>query len=276
MPELPEVETIARGVHSAVAGRVITGVEIPRPDVLREATPRTFTRRVTGTRITNVRRRAKHVVISLDSGDALVIQPRFTGALFAKTPGQLDDSDRTYLCVALALDDGRILGYRDIRRLGTVALMSPERQEEYFGALGAEPLDEAFTAERLSGILRGSKQAVKKVIMDQYRVVGVGNIYANEALWRARVDPSRSAAKVTPEEAAALRDAIVGVLREAIDAGGSSIRDYRDATGAEGEFAQHHAAYGRAGEPCLRCGARLVGTHEIDGRQTVLCARCQR
>lgn len=275
MPELPEVETIARGVDRAVAGRTITAVAVPRPDVLREATPRVFTRRVTGARITGARRRAKHVVISLDTGDSLVIQPRFTGALFAKAPQEFDDTDRTYLCVALTLDDGRVLAYRDVRRLGTVSLMAPDRLEEYFSALGAEPLDEAFTPELLSGILRGSRQAVKKVIMDQYRVVGVGNIYANEALWRARIDPSRAASKVSAEEAATLRDAIVGVLREAIVAGGSTIRDYRDASGVEGEFAQFHAAYGRAGEPCLRCGARLVGTHEIDGRQTVLCVRCQ-
>ena len=275
MPELPEVETIARGVHQAVAGRTIEAVGVPRPDVLREATPRTFARRVRGTTITGSARRAKHIVISLDSGDSLVVQPRFTGAILATSADALTDYDRTYIAVMLGLDAGHVLAYRDVRRLGTVSLMDPDRLEEYFGALGDEPLSEGFTGERLGDILRASRQPVKKVIMDQYRVVGVGNIYANEALWRAGIDPSRAASRITLDEAARLRDAIVTVLREAIEAGGSSIRDYRNASGEAGAFEQFLAAYGRAGEPCHRCGARLIGTHAIDGRQTVLCSHCQ-
>lgn len=275
MPELPEVETIARGVHAAVAGRTIEAVGIPRPDVLREATARTFARRVRGTVITGAGRRAKHIVVSLSSGDSLVVQPRFTGAMLALKAAELTDYDRTYTAVLLGLDRGFVLAYRDVRRLGTVSLMDPARLEDYFGALGEEPLAEGFTGERLSGILRASRQPVKKVIMDQYKVVGVGNIYANEALWRAGIDPSRAASRITPREASDLRDAIVAVLREAIDAGGSSIRDYRNVNGEAGEFAQFLSAYGRAGEPCHRCGARLVGTHAIDGRQTVLCTHCQ-
>ncbi|MES2359402.1 MAG: bifunctional DNA-formamidopyrimidine glycosylase/DNA-(apurinic or apyrimidinic site) lyase [Gemmatimonadota bacterium] len=275
MPELPEVDTIARGVNEAVAGRTIEAVGLPRPDVLREVTARTFAKRVRGTRITGANRRAKHIVISLDTGDSLVVQPRFTGALLATRGSELTDYDRTYIAVMLGLDSGFVLAYRDVRRLGTVALMDPTRLVDYFGELGEEPLEEGFTAERLSAILRASRQPVKKVIMDQYKVVGVGNIYANEALWRAGIDPSRMAKDVTPAEAADLRNAIVSVLREAIVAGGSSIRDYRNASGEAGEFVQFLSAYGRAGEPCHRCGAKLIGTHAIDGRQTVLCAHCQ-
>lgn len=275
MPELPEVETIARGVHEAVAGRTIEAVGVPRPDVLREATARTFARRVRGAIITEARRRAKHIVVSLDSGDSLVVQPRFTGAMLAAKANELTDYDRTYIAVLLGLDSGFVLAYRDVRRLGTVSLMDPVRLEGYFGALGVEPLEEGFTAEQLSGILWASRQPVKKVIMDQYKIVGVGNIYANEALWRARIDPSRVSSTITPQEASDLRDAIVAVLREAIAAGGSSIRDYRNASGEAGEFVQFLSAYGRAGEPCHRCGAKLIGTHVIDGRQTVLCAHCQ-
>lgn len=275
MPELPEVETIARGIDRAVAGATIATVEVPRPDVLREATPKELARRVTGVAITRALRRAKHIVIELGSGDALVIQPRFTGALIAKAPGDLTEDDLRYIAVRFGLADGRVLAYRDVRRLGTVALMAPDRCDAYFGELGIEPLSPEFTAERLSGILRASRQPVKKVIMDQYRVVGVGNIYANEALWRSGIDPSRAASRVTPTEAAVLRDEIVAVLGEAIAAGGSTIRDYRGANGEAGEFAARHVAYGRGGQPCVRCGATLVETHAIDGRQTVLCARCQ-
>ncbi|HEY7897585.1 MAG TPA: bifunctional DNA-formamidopyrimidine glycosylase/DNA-(apurinic or apyrimidinic site) lyase [Gemmatimonadaceae bacterium] len=275
MPELPEVETIARGVNTAVAGRTIEAVGVPRPDVLREATARTFAKRIRGTRITESRRRAKHIVISLDSGDSLVVQPRFTGALLATRASNLTDYDRTYIAVLLGLDSGYVLAYRDVRRLGTVSLMDPERLEEYFGELGDEPLEEGFTGDRLSDILRASRQPVKKVIMDQYKVVGVGNIYANEALWRAGIDPSRASDRITPDEASDLRDAIVAVLKDAIASGGSSIRDFRNATGEAGEYSRFLSAYGRGGEPCQRCGARLVETHAIDGRQTVLCAHCQ-
>jgi formamidopyrimidine-DNA glycosylase len=275
MPELPEVETIARGVDRVVTGRTIEAVGVPRPDVLREATVRTFARRVRGAVITGSRRRAKHIVVSLDNGDSLVVQPRFTGAMLACKASDLTDYDRTYIAVMLGLDGGFVLAYRDVRRLGTVSLMDPARLEQYFGELGDEPLDEGFTGERLSGILRASRQPVKKVIMDQYKVVGVGNIYANEALWRAGIDPSRVASRITPSEASDLRDSIVAVLQEAIAAGGSSIRDFRNASGEAGEFVQFLSAYGRAGQACHRCGAKLVGTHAIDGRQTVLCAHCQ-
>jgi formamidopyrimidine-DNA glycosylase len=202
------------------------------------------------------------------------VQPRFTGALLLDE-GSLPAAERRYSTVRLLLEDGRVLHYRDIRRLGTVALMAPERFARYSGLLGAEPLDPAFTAEHLSGLLRASRQAVKKLLMDQRHVVGVGNIYANEALWRARVDPSRQACSLGAREAAAIHGALVGVLRESIAARGTSFRDYRDATGARGGFAERLNVYGRAGEACPRCGARLVGTHAIDGRMTVLCPRCQ-
>ena len=151
-----------------------------------------------------------------------------------------------------------------------------KRFAEYTAPLGVEPLDPTFTASHLSGILRGSRQAVKKVLMDQRLVVGVGNIYANEACWRAGIDPSRAARSITADEADALQAGIVGVLTDSIAARGTSFRDYRDASGGRGDFERSLAVYGRGGDPCLRCGARLVETHAIDGRSTVLCARCQK
>ena len=276
MPELPEVETIARGVHAEVAGCSIVGVTVRKGDVLREVSARTLSKRVSGTRIDRSWRRAKHIVIDLSSGDHLVVQPRFTGALLIGDAKTLPASELMYSTLEFHLDDNRSLHYRDIRRLGTVTLMNPDRFEGYFAELGVEPLSPAFTAGALSDILRGSRQAAKKVIMDQYKVVGVGNIYANEALWRAGIDPSREGGKVTPEEAALLRDEIVSVLTQAIEQRGSSFRDYRDTSGESGQFVHFLAAYGRAGLPCRRCGTKLIGTHVIDGRQTVLCSHCQR
>lgn len=275
MPELPETETIARDLNAAVVGQSIADVSVIHANVLRGVTPRTLRSRARGRTIDRVWRRAKVIVLDLSSGDRLVVQPRFTGGLLLDN-GHLPDSERRYSAVALALGDGRGLHYCDVRRLGTVALMTPPRFAAYSAAIGPEPLDPAFTADNLWGVLRGSRQAIKKVLMDQRHLAGVGNIYANESLWRAGVDPSRSARRVTPQGAVAIRAALVGVLTEAIAARGTSFRDYRDANGAPGGFATHLNAYGRAGLPCRRCGARLVGTHAVDGRATVFCARCQR
>ena len=274
MPELPETETIARELNDRVVGATISSVGVPKPDVLRGLSAIALRRRVTGTRITRCWRRAKLVVLDLSSGDRLVVQPRFTGALLLDT-GQLDEREREYTTVRFTLDDDRVLIYRDIRRLGTVTLMPPDEFERYSSALGAEPLDPAFGSDELSGILRGRRQAIKKVLMDQRRLAGVGNIYANEALWRAGIDPSRPARTISAAEAAGLHAALIAVLRESIAARGTSFRDYRDASGKAGGFAEHLAVYGRAGQPCPRCGTRLVGTHAVDGRSTVLCARCQ-
>lgn len=274
MPELPETETIARDLDRAIAGRTVESAKVARPDVLREVSPRTFSRRLKGVRILRSWRRAKLIVTDLSSGDRLVVQPRFTGAMIVEEESS-DPSLFRYSTLKLRLDDGRGLHYCDVRRLGTVALMNEQRFGEYAGALGIEPLDQTFTGPQLSGVLRVSSQPVKKVLMDQKRVAGIGNIYANEALWRAGIDPSRAASSIDAASAARLRDEIVHVLEESIEARGTSFRDYRDARGERGSFAEQLQAYGRGGEPCLRCGSKLILTHAIDGRATVFCARCQ-
>lgn len=274
MPELPETETIARDLDASVTGRRIVALAVTRPDVIREVSVPGFADRVAGAEITRCWRRAKLVVLDLDSGDRVVVQPRFTGALLIDS-GSLPESERRFSTLAFTLDDGRRLHYRDIRRLGTVSLMSSERFSHYSAALGVEPLDPALSAERLSGLLRASRQAVKKVLMDQRVVVGIGNIYANEALWRAGVDPSRQARSLSFDETVALHAGVVSVLTESIEARGTSFRDYRDASGGKGGFARSLAVYGRGGLPCPDCGARLVETHAVDGRSTVFCARCQ-
>ena len=275
MPELPEVETIARDLDRAVGRARIIGVTVTRPDVLREVTAPELAKRTTGATIERVWRRAKHAVLDLSTRDRVVVQPRFTGALLIDD-GALPEEERLYSTLAFELGDGRALHYRDIRRLGTVALMAPQRWEEYSGKMGIEPLDPAFTTEYLADVIRKSTQAVKKLLMDQSRVVGIGNIYANEALWRAGIDPSRKGRTLGVDEVARLHDVIAPLLEEAIEARGTSFRDYRDARGERGSFASLLKVYGRAGLPCANCGARLVGTHAVDGRATVFCAHCQR
>jgi len=274
VPELPETETIARDLDGAIRGRTIKKVSVRKSDVLREVNPRSLAKRVQNATIVRSWRRAKLVVLDLDTGDRLVVQPRFTGALLIDD-GTFRGNELSYSTMRFELDDGRALHYADVRRLGTVALMSPARFEEYSGKLGIEPLDRAFTAAHLSGVLRATSQPVKKVLMEQRKIAGIGNIYANEALWRSRIDPSRPAAAISPEEAAVLRDSIVDVLREAIKARGTSFRDYRDARGQRGSFVEKLDAYGRGGLPCRRCGSKLVSTHAVDGRATTMCVRCQ-
>jgi formamidopyrimidine-DNA glycosylase len=275
VPELPETETIARDLHARVAGSTIAGTKVPRPDVLREVTPRELSARARGKRIVRSWRRAKLVVLDLSDGHRRVVQPRFTGALLVDD-GKLAPESLDYITIRFSLDDGRALLYRDVRRLGTVALMSATRFAEYTDALGPEPLDPGFSGQHLWDILRSSSQPVKKVLMDQRRLAGVGNIYANDALWRAGIDPSRESRSVAVDEATVLHRELVDILRRAIEARGTSFRDYRDASGKAGGFVSQLAAYGRGGEPCLRCGRRLVETHAIDGRSTVFCATCQR
>ncbi len=235
MPELPETETIARDLDGAIRGRKIKKVSVRKADVLREVSARSIAKRLQDATILRSWRRAKLVVIDLDTGDRIVVQPRFTGALLIDD-GTFTGSELNYSTLRLDLDDGRALHYADVRRLGTVALMDADRFEEYSGKLGIEPLDRAFTATHLSAVLGATSQPVKKVLMEQRKIAGIGNIYANEALWRARIDPSRPGASVTFEQASLLRDSIVAVLGEAIEARGTSFRDYRDARGKRGTF----------------------------------------
>ena len=274
MPELPEVETVARDLQRRVVGGTITAVEVSKADVLRVVGARALAKRTIGATIMRAWRRAKLVVLDLSTGDRLVVSLRFTGALLVDA-GDLTDDERKYSTVRWRLGDGRILHYYEVRRLGTVSLMNPRQFDLYVGALGVEPLEPAFTPELFHSLLQSSRQAVKKRIMDQKAVVGVGNIYANEALWAAKIDPSRDARTLTRAESDRLRHEIIDVLNLALKARGTTFRDYRDASGEPGTFVSRLAAYGREGQPCRRCGRRLVGTHAIDGRATVLCVSCQ-
>jgi formamidopyrimidine-DNA glycosylase len=273
MPELPEVETIVRGVRPALLGRRLERVVLSHDDVLRGMTRRRLVRGLTGATVGDVFRRAKHAV--LDLGDRrLVVQPGMTGSLVVHDR-PLIGAERQYAVLRATLDDGRQLVYRDVRRLGTLLLLDRRGWDRYDAAIGPEPLAPDFTPEELGDALRRSRQAVKKVIMDQRHLAGVGNIYANEALFAAGIDPSKPARKLTPEQHRRLHAEIRRILLAAIDSNGSTVRDYRTGTGGEGSFQLELLVYGRDGEPCRRCGTRLTGTHAIDARITVFCHRCQ-
>ncbi len=275
MPELPEVETIVRDLAPRVRGRPLRYPKLYKRDVLRGVSAARLLRTLKGNRIAELVRRAKHLVFLLHSKHRLVIQPRMTGSLLLyRRP--LTTAERRYAVLAANLGSGDRLVYRDVRRLGTIWLLDDAGWQTYTARIGPEPLAEDFDAARFSEQLDGTRQAVKKVLMDQRRLAGVGNIYANEALFRAQIHPARPTNRLSSQELRRLHAAVRDVLQEAIVAKGTTVRDYRTGSGRPGTFQQVLRAYGRGGMPCLRCGRSLVTTHAIDGRATTFCPQCQR
>ncbi len=254
-----------------VRGRIITRTRLIHEDVLKNRSRSRFLRDLRRQRIRGVSRRAKNAVFDLGS-HRLVIQPGMTGSFHTASAA---DHDPDYVVLSMTLDDHRRLVYRDVRRLGRVYLFEPEEWERFSARIGPEPLSPDLTAKGFGETLRRSRQAIKKVIMDQRRLAGVGNIYANEALFRARIDPSRPTNRLTHDDRKRLYRAVRHVLRQAVRAGGTTVRDYRDGTGAPGTYQRTLLVYGRGGLPCPRCGTTLSTTHAIDGRATTLCWRCQ-
>jgi len=273
MPELPEVETVVRDLRAArIAGRKIRGVEVLHPSVVAGIKPRAFAQHLTGRKITAIERRAKFIIFQLDDGELLTLHLRMTGQLHLARKARGDKHDHLHLL----LDDGRILIYHDPRRFGRWKLA---RGAELFGALGPEPLDGGLTATEFAQRLRRHHRQLKPLLLDQTFLAGLGNIYADEALFAARLHPRRLAHTVKPEQARALLAAIRRILNAAIRARGTTLGL------GEGNFAAPHAgrgrflarlrAYGRTGEPCDRCGVpikRIV----VGQRSTHFCPRCQR
>ena len=274
MPELPEVETIVRDLAPRLEGRTLRAPRLFKSDVLRRVSRRRLLETIRRNRIEEVSRRAKHVVFLFKSGHRMVIQPRMTGSLLVYDR-RLTAEERRYVVLQAGLAGGGTFAYRDVRRLGTVWLLDDAAWRSYTARIGPEPLAADFDAAAFGARLGGTRQAIKKVLMDQRRLAGVGNIYANEALFRAGVDPSRPAHRLDPAAVRRLHHEVRAVLSEAIAAQGTTFRDYRTGTGERGgyQFALH--VYGRGGEPCHRCGTILQTTHTIDGRATTFCWRCQ-
>jgi formamidopyrimidine-DNA glycosylase len=275
VPELPEVETIARDLESDVRGATVAAVHVHRPNVLRDVSASALARRMTGATFDRFWRRAKYVVADLSTGDRMVVSPRFTGSLLVAPPPFIR-SGGDYTCIQFPMRDGRTLRFRDVRRLGTVALMAPAQFARFTDAIGPEPLLDSFTAAHFAEIVRSSSRAIKTILMDQRRIAGIGNIYANEALWRARIRPTRRGSSLTLAQSAALYEESRAVLAAAVEQRGTSFRDYQDPYGGRGGFLGLVKVYGREGEACLRCGTTLRSSHALEGRITVWCTKCQR
>jgi formamidopyrimidine-DNA glycosylase len=274
MPELPEVDTMVRALHPTIVGSTIRRTRLSHDHVLKNRSRAAFLSALRRTTIHDVSRRAKNAVFDL-GGARLVIQPGMTGSFSTVEAGE-SPSTADYTVLALTFEDGSRLLYRDVRRLGRIYLLQPDQWVAFESRLGPEPLDPSLSAEAFGARLRRTRQPIKKAIMDQRLIAGVGNIYANEALFVAGLDPSKPANRVADEDHHVLLMAIQDILRQALAAEGTTIRDYRTASGKPGNFQQQLFVYGREGAPCHRCGTHLTGTHTIDARSTVFCHRCQR
>jgi formamidopyrimidine-DNA glycosylase len=301
MPELPEVETVARDLHRWVAGAQIADVEVRWDRTIRHPQPpERFVAELRGAVIERVGRRAKSVLLHLADGRVMTVALRMTGALIVAAPGTPDDR---YARVIFRLADGRELRYRDVRKFGRIGLFEggslrarrkPARSGragtgrratiaepraayrigEVFARHGPEPLSPSFDARRLQDRLKGRSARLKTLLLDQSFIAGVGNIYADEALWLARLNPLRAANTLTPEEVRRLHRSIRKVLRQGISNRGASFSDYVGADGEPGENAERLAVYRRTGAPCLRCG-RPIQRVVIGQRSTHFCAHCQ-
>lgn len=270
MPELPEVETIRRSLAPLVEGRRITALAVADPRWCAPLAPEELADAVVGRTIEALSRRGKWLVYELEGEVFLITHLRMTGAfLYDAQP------DAPYERVRIGLGDGHELRFCDPRRFGTgeLAFGVPALETFFASRVGVEPLGEALNGAVLHALTRGSRAPVKAFLLDQKRVAGVGNIYADEALWRAGINPA--ARTITRPQAARLHEAIVHVLAQGIDNGGTTLRDYVDADGDRGENQHALSCYGRHDEPCLRCGTALR-RRVLDARGTTWCPVCQR
>jgi len=274
VPELPEVETIRRQLAPALEGRTIVAAEVLDPRWCEPAPPEEVAAAVAGRRLERVSRRGKYLDWELAEEVHVVMHLRMTGNLLYRPEPA---GEVPYTRVRFALDDGAEVLFCDVRRFGTgIVLLGDDARDEYFASrLGVEPLGEEFTADALRAQARGRRAPVKAFLLSQERIAGVGNIYADEALFRARIHPLRPVGTLKREQIAALRDAVVESLQAGIDARGATIDDFRNADGARGSFQDRFLVHTRAGEPCVRCGATIVKLRAA-GRGTYVCPQCQR
>jgi formamidopyrimidine-DNA glycosylase len=270
MPELPEVETIVRGLRRAVAGKTIAAVHVSLKKMAVAPARVRFEKALVGERITAVDRRGKYAILRLTSGRSLVTSLRMTGRLVVLDGGE---EPYPYTHVELRFSDKSRLAFADVRQFGRMRLVEPG--EPWDADLGVEPLSGDFTPERFIGMLSGRTTPVKAFLLDQRRIAGVGNIYACEALWQAGIRPGTPAKRLSKAAATRLHHALVDVLHRAVGMRGSSVDDYVDSEGLKGGFQNVLSVYGRTGKSCSRCGGSIVRT-VIAQRGTWWCRTCQK
>jgi formamidopyrimidine-DNA glycosylase len=273
VPELPEVETVRARLEPVLTGRRFERVEILDPRVTRPVEPQEVAAELEGEVVEAVDRRGKYLIFRFETGRVLLIHLRMTGTVRHETDGAPEHDP--HLRVVVTLDDGSDVIYRDVRRFGTWLLLEPGEEDDYLARrLGEEPLSRRFTPKSLAARLHSRRAPVKAALLDQRAAAGMGNIYADEALWRARIHPLRAAGDLDEEEVKRLHKAVREALKAGIAREGTTLRDYRTPDGASGRMQTALRVYGRDGEPCYRCGAE-IGKTRAAGRGTWYCPGCQ-
>jgi formamidopyrimidine-DNA glycosylase len=274
MPELPEVETVRSTLEPRLVGRRFDEVDIADSRLTRPVDPAEVAAELTGERVAAVARRGKYLIVRFESGLILLIHLRMTGSLVHTRNGAAESDPHSRAVVRL--DDGSDVTYRDVRRFGTWLVLAEDELAPYLSErLGLEPLDPGFTSRDLGARLEGRRTPVKAALLDQRTLAGVGNIYADEALWRARIHPRRPAGELDAAEIRALHRGIRRALEAGIERQGATLRDYRTPDGGSGRMQHEFKVYGREGEPCARCRAPIEKTR-LAGRGTWFCPICQR
>ena len=272
MPELPEVETVRRGLEKLILGKKISSIEIHYPKMIKTDLGE-FRKEVPGQVIESIGRRGKYLLFYL-SDKVLISHLRMEGKYFYY-PDQVPE--RKHAHILIHFEDGGTLVYEDVRKFGTMELLAPELLESYFISkkLGPEPTKKDFDLLTFEKALKKSKKPIKTHLLDQTLVVGLGNIYVDEVLWRAKVYPAKSSQTITKKEAKAIHEQTISVLEQAVDMGGSTIRSYTNAFGENGTMQELHQVYDKAGLACSRCGT-IIEKIQLGGRGTHFCPRCQR
>ena len=280
MPELPEVETVRRGMVSFVVGRRIERVEVGRERTVRRTSRQALIDGLTGATITSIGRRGKYIVCSLDTGDALMIHLRMSGRVLVSKEGA-PRPDHTHVVLHLSGDPPEELWFVDPRTFGEMVVFDPAHVDvelPELARLGVDPITDELSLPRLMEIVCGRARQLKPLLLDQHVIAGIGNIYCDEILHRAKLRPDRVANTLKPADVRRLHDSIHAILNTAIDAGGSTLSDtqYVDVMGDGGSFQLDHRVYDRAGQRCLTCGKATIVRIVSGGRSTCYCPRCQR
>jgi formamidopyrimidine-DNA glycosylase len=288
MPELPEVQTVVDDLNKKIIGRKITGVWFDAPKIIKKPKSKDFEYNIKGAKIESVARRAKNILISLSGNRLLLIHQKMTGHMLVgkwqKTKsgwqsllgGHFDEKVNDYIHLIFFLDNGQMLALSDLRKFAKVLfgprdeiLKMPEIQK-----LGIEPLSQEFTFEKFKSIIKKEKGKIKQVLMNQEKIAGIGNIYSDEILWEAKVNPFRRADSLTEPEIKKIYSAIGKILAKALKLRGTSTSDFRDTAGIKGKFGEILKVYRREGDPCPRCGTKIV-RQKIGGRSAHFCPLCQ-
>lgn len=272
MPELPEVETVRRGLEKLILGKKISNIDIRYPKMIKTDLHE-FQKEMPGQVILSMGRRGKYLLFYL-SDKVLISHLRMEGKYFYY-PDQVPE--RKHAHILIHFEDGGTLVYEDVRKFGTMELLPPKLLEAYFVTkkLGPEPTEQDFDLARLKLALKKSKKPIKSHLLDQTLVAGLGNIYVDEVLWRAKIHPFRSSNSLSSQEARKVHDETIKVLGQAVEKGGSTIRTYTNAFGEDGTMQEFHQVYDKTGQACSRCGA-IIEKIQLGGRGTHFCPKCQR